>query len=100
TPFPYTTLFRSLEAIPDRHEDDFRALQGQGARWIGIRGVPTNHHPDFSEIGLEDRIIAARRNAVIRLVVGKVHFAVLANNFTFASDQHGRVVYCPSVLFV
>src|SRR5207253_185195 len=58
--FHTARLDQGHEAVPDRHEDDFRAFEAQGARGICIRGIPTNHHPDFSKIGLEDRIIGAR----------------------------------------
>ena len=43
------------ELHPDRHQQNFRALQRQRARRISVSGVPADHHSDLAEIGPQHR---------------------------------------------
>src|SRR5690348_16202758 len=87
-----TRLGEGWVAIPDWHQDHFRALQRQRTCWIGILDIPTNHEPDLSEVGAEYRTVVPGRQAGFDLFARQIDLAIPANQSPGAVDQNRRVV--------
>src|SRR5207244_12325796 len=77
---------------PDRHEDYFGAASRQLTGHFGEMQVPADHHADPAEVGVENGVVLARRDAAVDLLARQADLAILAEQLAVPANQDADVV--------